>query len=102
MTFEWKIVCRLLFQQHTYIYFLHHRFKNRARVDEVKFFLRGLSVPNPPVACAKPLLPAEQLPRTPPSPDHGGAILDDPEPMATTLLLDEPHPEAINVPNSSE
>ena len=49
--------------------------------------LQGLTVPNPPVV-SEPLLPALQLPSTPPRHDHAVTI-QEPEtaPLATVSLL---------------
>lgn len=49
--------------------------------------LQGLQVPNPSVASADLLLPAQLLPcaHTPPRSDHGVPILDKPEPLPLLL-----------------
>ncbi|KAJ7384065.1 hypothetical protein OS493_024079 [Desmophyllum pertusum] len=81
-------------------------FKNKERVDEVKMLLQGLAVPNPAVSSAEPLLPAQQLPHTPPRPDHGVAILEESElaPLPSIPVVSNEHSTSagVNVSESSE
>ena len=53
--------------------------------------LQGLQVPNPSIASADLLLPAQLLPcaHTPPRSDHGVPILDEPEPLPLPLPRSE-------------
>lgn len=62
--------------------------------------MQGLPVPDPPISSAQPLLPAQQLPHTPPRPDHGVAI-DEPE-ISPLPIPDEPSTSGVNVSSSGK
>ena len=66
--------------------------------------MQGLAVPNPPISSTVPLLPAEQLQKTPPRPDHGVAVelMEEPEVVPLPPIQTEQSTSGVDASSGSK